>query len=377
MSNVDYLAMSDEDWLNASIPTSSNEGATTTAPEVVTTEETSTTVPDSVTTDPVTTAEEPGTTETSGVGETNTATETISTDTQTETPGQTQQEQTDAAIQAEIDYKAAYERLTTPFKANGREIQVKDVDDAIQLMQMGANYTKKMAALKPNLKLMKLLESNGLMDEEKISYLIDLQAKNPAAISRLVKDSGIDPMDLDEDKAKDYRPTARQVDDRELELDQVIEEIQDSPAYTKTVTVVSKEWDDQSKQAIAQAPQLLKIINSHVESGVYDVIKKEVETERMYGRLTGISDIEAYRQTGDRLQAKGGFNHLGRQETTEAPRIAPPSTKPSPVEDQKTKDRKRAASATTSAAPVTAKPEFNPLALSDEEFSKIANKKFL
>ena len=92
---------------------------------------------------------------------------------------------------AEPDYKAEYLRLLAPFKANGKEIAVSTVDDAISLMQMGANYNKKMAGLKPSLKMLKLLENSGLLSEEKISYLIDLEKKNPAAINKLIKDSGI------------------------------------------------------------------------------------------------------------------------------------------------------------------------------------------
>ena len=51
-----------------------------------------------------------------------------------------------------------YKRILQPFKANGTEVQVRSVDEAIQLMQMGANYTKKMQALQPNLKVLKTLE---------------------------------------------------------------------------------------------------------------------------------------------------------------------------------------------------------------------------
>ena len=67
------------------------------------------------------------------------------------------------------DYKAELGRVLSPIKANGREIQVSSVDDAIQLMQMGANYHKKMAALKPNLAVLKMLEQHGLLDQEKLS----------------------------------------------------------------------------------------------------------------------------------------------------------------------------------------------------------------
>lgn len=276
-----------------------------------------------------------------------------------------------------VDYEAAYKKLTAPFKANGRDIQVSSVEDAIALMQMGANYNKKMAALKPNLKLMKLLENNGLLSEEKISYLIDLEKKNPDAINKLVKDSGLDPLDLNTEKAGEYKPTRRTVDDREMELDTVLEELQDSPAYTQTLDIVSNKWDASSKQVIANSPQLLKVIANHVQSGIYDMIHKEIENERLFGRLNGLSDIEAYRQVGDAIQARGGFSHLSTQgqQTTSKPVVVAP--KPKMGDEDKRREKKLAAGGTkavTSSKPAT---EFNPLSLSDDEFNKLVNKKFL
>ena len=146
-----------------------------------------------------------------------------------------------ASKEQTIDYEAAYKKLTAPFKANGREIQVTSVEDAVSLMQMGANYNKKMAALKPNLKLMKLLENNGLLNEEKLSYLIDLEKKNPEAISKLVKDSGVDPLDISAEKAGGYKPGNHAVNDTEVELDQVLDEIKDSSKYVETLDVVTRE----------------------------------------------------------------------------------------------------------------------------------------
>jgi hypothetical protein len=277
----------------------------------------------------------------------------------------------------EIDYKAEFARLTTPFKANGKDIQVRGVDDAIALMQMGANYNKKMAALKPHLKLMKMLENNQLMTEEKISYLIDLGNKNPAAIQKLVKDSGIDPLSIDSEKPDDYQPTSYKVDDREVDLDTALDEIQDSPTYNRTLEILGTKWDGPSKQVIANSPQLVKVINDHVQSGIYDVINKEVERERMFGRLNGLSDIEAYREIGDALQARGGFSHLVQQEkkTPNAPVVVTP--KPKNVEEDKLRDKRRAASGSTPSAPASKAADFNPLALSDDAFNKIVNEKFL
>jgi len=279
--------------------------------------------------------------------------------------------------EVKIDYEAEYKRLTAPFKANGREIQVKSAEDAIALMQMGANYNKKMAALKPNLKIMKLLENNNLMNEEKLSFLIDLDKKNPAAINKLVKESGIDPMDLDAEKAGEYRPKIHAVDDREIDLDTVLDEIQDTPTYARTLDVVSQKWDGASKQVISQTPQLLKVINAHMESGIYDLISKEVESERVFGRLNGLSDIEAYRQVGDAIQARSGFDHLGQAQKkpqASAPVIVEP--KPKKAEDDRLKEKRRAASSTKPVSPTATTKDFNPLALSDEEFSKLADNRF-
>ena len=280
------------------------------------------------------------------------------------------------ATQAEVDYKAAYEKLFKPFKANGKEIAVSNVDDAISLMQMGANYNKKMAALKPNLKLMKLLENSGLLSEEKIGYLIDLEKKNPEAISKLIKDSGHDPLDLDAEKASGYKPNTYTVDDREIELDTVLDEIQNTPSYTRTLDIVSTKWDGPSKQVIASTPQLLKVINDHVQSGIYDTIVKEVERERVFGRLNGLSDIDAYRQVGDAIQSRGGFAPLVQKEQQAPAKPVAAPLKPK-VDEDKLREKRRAASSTKPAGSGSVTKDFNPLAMSDEEFSKQVNNKYL
>jgi hypothetical protein len=239
-------------------------------------------------------------------------------------------------------------------------------------MQMGANYNKKMAALKPNLKLLKLLENNKLLDEAKLSYLIDLDKKDPAAITKLIKDSGIDPLDVDVDKDSEYKPKTYTVDDRELELDEVLGELQDTATYSQTLDIVGNKWDGPSKQVVADNPQVLRIVNDHVARGIYPIISKEIERERMLGRLKGMSDLQAYQLVGDAIQARGGFNHL----IPNAPpvKVAPPVKK---LVNQDLVSKKRAASSTQKAAPSSAPADFNPLGMSDEEFEKLVVPKFL
>ena len=367
-AQVDYLAMSDEEIMNAVAPVE----------PVAVVEETNEEVqPEAVATETATEVVEQVNGEAGGnTGTSDTTTETKTEVVEEKTETENQKEKAEKETQA-LDYEAEYKRLLAPFKANGREIQVKSVDDAVALMQMGANYNKRMAALKPNLKMLKLLENNGLLSEEKISYLIDLEKKNPAAINKLVKDSGLDPMDLDAEKAGEYKPKIHSVDDREIDLDTVLDEIQETPTYTQTLEIVSKKWDGASKQTIASTPQLLKVINDHVANGIYGLINQEVERERMFGRLNGLSDIEAYRRVGDAINARGGFNHLvsNQGKPNQEPVVVQP--KPKAPADDKLNEKRRAASSTKPAnVSTTAASDFNPLALSDEEFSKLAEIRF-
>ena len=79
--------------------------------------------------------------------------------------------------------------------------------------------------------------------------------------------------------------------------------------------------------------------------------------------------MDAYRKVGDSIQAKGGFDHLAKGQQNQ-PKQSVPTPKPMQVQDDKLKDKKRAAAPSKPA--VTSQPvkDFNPLSLSDEEFAK-------
>jgi len=275
-----------------------------------------------------------------------------------------------AKEEAAVDYKSEYDKLMTPFKANGKDMKVENIDEARQLMQMGANYNKKMAGLKPSLKTLKLLENNELLDEGKLSYLIDLHKGDKGAIQKLIKDNGIDPVDMDVDAESDYKPESYTVDDREMELDDVLERIQDTTSYSDTINLVSNKWDAASKQHVANNPTALETINTHMASGVYELVNAEVEKQRTFGRLNGLSDIEAYHQVGYSMSEEGKLNALMKPDAAPAKEVVePPKAKVDPAVKQK----KRAASSTRTKPGATAPDDYNPLSMSDEEFEKSYN----
>lgn len=270
------------------------------------------------------------------------------------------------------------QRIFEPFKANGTDISVKSADEAISLMQQGANYSKKMEQLAPHMKMLKTLE-RAKISPENIDFLIDLHNKDPQAIKKLVSDSDIDPMDIDvgSDEVEAYKPNDHQITDKEFQLDQKLESLKTSDHYTDVVRVVGNEWDESSRHVVANNPQILDVIEDHMSKGFYPLIEAEVVRQKALGTFTGVTDLAAYQQVGDSLNEQGAFNHLttdsNRQGTrskksTQAAKRKPMQRQQS---DQRRNAQRRAAAPTASTSTRKATNSgANPLSVSDDEFEK-------
>ena len=248
------------------------------------------------------------------------------------TPEQLAQEKAEADAKAkdtqsagEVDYKAGYEQIMAPFKANGKTMQVKSVEEAIQLMQMGANYTRKMQELQPHRKTLLMLENNGLLDEGKLSFLIDLDKKNPEAIKKLLQDANINPLDVDMDKESTYQEGNHKVSDEEAQFRLVLDELNSNPVGRETLQTINSTWDQASKEVLWKQPEVMNTINAQRENGVYARITAEIDRRRTLGVIqVGVPFLEAYRVVGDELHKAGAFNDLFKPK---APAVAPVATR--------------------------------------------------
>lgn len=217
----------------------------------------------------------------------------------------------------EQTFEAKYKELMAPFRAAKREVQPKTIEDARRLMQMGADYSKKMELMKPNLRVLRTLEKAELLDPSRINFLIDLHNKSPEAIQKLLKDSNIDPMELKLEDSVDYSPTNHQIGDAELAVRDVLDTIKDSPKFAETVEVISEKMDMASRKALQESPAVIAELHTHIESGLYQQVVDAVANERMYGRLAGLSDLEAYYTIGSAMEQAGALN---------GPDASPPTT---------------------------------------------------
>ena len=267
----------------------------------------------------------------------------------------------------EFDYESAYKRVSEPFKANGTDMQVKDPEDIVRLMQMGANYQKKMGQLKPNLKIIKMLENNGLLNEEKLYNLIDLSKKDLKAITKLVKESDIDPLDIDKDVPTDYQPTDYSISDKEYNLDQVLDEIKDTDTFNRTINVLTKDWDTRSKETISEYPEIISIINTHMSNGVFDKVNTILQSEKALGKLTGVADVDAYRQITEYLAKTGDLRERGSNiKTSESTNVL------SKTDEKANADRNKKRKAVAPVKQTTTKK-----AASDEDFLGLSDEAFM
>lgn len=290
-------------------------------------------------------------------------------------PGQEQKEEgkQSEGLPADFNYKEGYEKLMAPFKANGKMITPRSPEEAISLMQMGANYTRKMQELQPYRKVMLMLQNNGLMDEDKLSYLIDLDKKNPEAIKKLLKDSGTDPLDFNPEEEINYQSGNHRVTDTEADFATEIDDLKSTQEGQATLGVIGSTWDAASKDALYQNRGLLQIIHEQRENGIYETIANEVNRLQMLGQIpVGTPFIQAYNHVGNLLAQQGAFNQVVKPEPVQTvkPVVQPVVRVAQPKQTLANSEQAKAASPSRTTSR-KATPIVNPLAMSDEDFAKL------
>lgn len=270
-----------------------------------------------------------------------------------------------------VDAEAFLKQVMTPFKANGRTIELKSPEEAIRLMQMGAGYGRKIQDLQPVLKTVRMLEKNNLLDENRLSFLIDINNKNPEAIKKLIKESGIDPLDLNMEDNVSYRPTNHSVSDTEVAFADAVRDLSSHEAGNETLRIINTTWDKTSKQMLGDEPRLLSVIQTQRDNGLYDQISAEVDRQKMLGLIPPSTPfIHAYKLAGDQLfpvtQAAPVQKLLGDtpQKQVIATRAAAPKAQVS------NSDKAAAAAQTKTVGARKAASTVNPLAMADDDFMK-------
>lgn len=228
---------------------------------------------------------------------------------ESDTSGSGEEEPEEEFDTSSVDLSAFYNSVMKPFKANGKTIEIKNPEDAQQLMKMGANYTRKMQEISSHRKTIATLEEHGITSEAEIAYLIDLKNKNPEAIQKLFKESGIDPFDIDTTKDVNYKPSVNMISEKTLDARSVLDDLRSTPSGSETLNLIADTWDNESTSFMWDNPQSFQIIHEQRESGVFDKIMHEVDRQTSLGYLSPNQSImEKYNIVGNQLFLDGQPN---------------------------------------------------------------------
>ena len=207
---------------------------------------------------------------------------------------------------SDVDYKGFYNTIMKPFKANGKTIELRSPEEAIQLMQMGANYTRKMQEISKHRKTIATLQENGIKTDEDLAFILDVKNKNPEALRKFFKDNDIDPFDVDTSAEVNYKPKVKMVSEEVLETRAILDELNSDPDGAKTLRLIADTWDEESTRFMWNNPSAFRIIHEQRLSGVYDQIMNEINRQTTLGTLSTTGSIlEKYNIVGNQLFGAG------------------------------------------------------------------------
>lgn len=200
-----------------------------------------------------------------------------------------------------------YEKLSVPFKADGKDFSIRSPEDAIRLMQQGVNYSRRMQEIKPMKALNRVLQDNGLADQSKLNFAIDLIKGDKTAITQLLKSHKIDPMDLDTEKDSGYQANNYAGNAQDNDFRDALDETLATPEGQALVTHINADWDKMSKGRLRENPAILGNLQQLKSSGVYDKVVEELNYQKSMGYLTGVPFLQAFDQVGEAMKNAGVF----------------------------------------------------------------------
>lgn len=310
-----------------------------------------------------------------------------------------------------VDYKAQYEAIlkekaklqdfydvaTSEFTANGKKVKgVKDPAKLIAAQQMAAGYSEKMAGFKQYRPYMAPLKESGMLEDQgKFDMMMSIMNGDKEALKQHIKNLEIDPvMDLELDNIN-YKGESHLSSPLQITLDDVLENANTYGVKEKVEDVLlGGKWDKASVVELLNDPQSSADIVQHISGGEFEEVQDKIaELKRtdVMGTFSNQNSITQYRQAARLLSQELEREEAEANSKLESDRIAAVAAEKAKIEqerkdleykakvEQKNKEAAEArakASSVSKQKPTTktkVKEEFDPAAMSDEEFTKLVD----
>lgn len=223
-----------------------------------------------------------------------------------------------------VDELDKFFNVQTKVRANGVDYSFSNKEKLEmfdKIFPQAANYTLKMQAIKPFRKRIDYMEQVNMTDSE-FNFLMDLSKGDKAAITELIKRTGVDALELDTENnnyvAKNYGR-----DDTELDIKDVVSGISNDKEYAITYGILNSQWDDSSRAEFLKDPKKIKQLHEDVKTGFFDVINPIAQKLKVYDN-SAKSDLDYYGIAADQYFTKLEQDELAakREESERAKREA-------------------------------------------------------
>jgi hypothetical protein len=205
-------------------------------------------------------------------------------------------ESEDKGAEADGDNSETTEKYQ-PLKANGKEYPIDDISELYKLASAGVGAQQKFQAIAGHKKSIMAAEKAGVDMMEAVNFMANYKSNPKDAALQLLKDNDIDPLDIDTnaklEARKDYS-----VSDFEVQYDEVIGEIGNSPVFPKVQELLLNGWDEKSRAVFLDTPSMIKNLHEEMspmdENGksMFDLVSPIAEKMKLSGDSR--SDYEIY-----------------------------------------------------------------------------------
>jgi len=213
----------------------------------------------------------------------------------------TNEEETTSDIPVDMD--SIYQELFVDgIKAAGSNRVIRDAEHLKTLVRIGIGANKSNKEVKPYLRQLKSLEQANidLNDGDTLNFVVDLLKGDKGAISKLIKDKGIDEDTVnswfDEENKSEYTANNHMIPEGRLELESVISDTKNTGFYDKTISFLG-DLDSRSEQFLAENPEVLRLIHNDMQKGIFDKALDETMYRIEAGTEPEQSKLLAYVKT--------------------------------------------------------------------------------
>jgi len=202
------------------------------------------------------------------------------------------------------------------FKANGQDFEFTEAEILEQfetVFGQSMNYTQKMQKIAPYRKMISALEQEGVTHDS-LNLALDALKGDKGAIKKLLEKAKIDAYELtseDEEKTE-YVPKDYGKNETQLDIEEITSRIQGDEEFKITTNVIDEQWDETSRQAIVQNPNMIMGLHNDIKSGVYDTVAPMAMKMKVLDGNTK-SDIEYYMIAGEQLRIKMEAEHKAKE----------------------------------------------------------------